>query len=163
MEYELRTIDPDQDEEAFRAAYQWVLEKPDWYQYMDGVASQVNNTYSFENFMKAARNPKEVNLGLFNGRLQAVYTIHDQGDGSFQVHLSADKDVDHLAFLEGARRLREWLFANGARSVFGWLASVNRPMRKFAEEAGFAYCGVSVFKGSLSDRPIQWMRFQAVK
>jgi hypothetical protein len=163
MNYVLRTLDPAKDEAMFKLAYDWIFTRPDWFQYMDGVASIVSDTYSFDNYLKAAKKPTEVNVGLFNGKLRAVYTIQDQKNGSFQVHVGAEQGVDQLALVAGAICLKEWLFANGAREVFGWLASVNRPMAGFAAEAGFSYCGVSVFKGSLNDRPIRWLRYQAVR
>jgi hypothetical protein len=161
--YELRTLDPTKDEALFQEAYSWIMAQPDWFQYLEGVVATVNNCYSYTDYLKAAMKETEVNIGLFNGRLRAVYTIQDQKDGSFQVHVGAEQDVDQMALVAGAIRLREWLFAHGAREVFGWLASVNRPMKKFAEEAGFHYCGLSVFKGSLNDRPIRWLRFSAAR
>lgn len=115
MSYELRTLDPEKDEEAFKIAYQWIMDSPDWFQYLEGVIATVNNCYSFTDYLKASLNPAEVNIGLFNGRLQAVYTIQDQKDGSFQVHIGAEKDVDRLALVEGASRLRRWLFENRDR------------------------------------------------
>lgn len=161
--YILRTLDPAKDEALFQEAYSWIFTRPDWYQYMDGVASVIGNTYSFENYLKEAKEPTEYNVGLFNGKLRAVFTIQDQKDGSCQVHVNAENGVDQLALVAGAVRLREWLFANGVVEIFGWLASINRPMKTFAEQAGFKYCGVSVFRGSLNDKPIRWLRFAAMR
>lgn len=163
MQYELRTLDPERDEEMFKLAYDWIFTRPDWFQYMDGVGSVVSNTYSLENYLSAAKEPTEYNVGLFNGKLRALFTIQDMKDSSFQIHVNAEKGVDQVALIAGAIRLREWMFANGAHELFGFIASINRPMKKFAEQAGFAYCGVSVFRGSLNDRPIRWLRYQAVK
>lgn len=163
MTYTLRTLDPSKDEGLFRESYEWLFVKPEWFQHVDGVASVVDNTYSFENYLAAAMKDTEYNVGLFNGKLQAVFVIQDQGDGSMQVHVSAERGANQPALVAGASQLKDWLFAHGATEIFGWLASVNRPMRKFAEKAGFHYCGVSVFKGSLKDRPIQWMRFSAAR
>jgi hypothetical protein len=162
MTFELRALDPAQDEEMFKASYDWILKSPAWFQYLEGIVATVNNCYSFDDYLKSAMRPNEVNIGLFNSSLQAVYTIQDQGDGSFQVHVGAAPNVDRLALIAGASQLREWLLTRGARDVYGWIASINRPMKKFAEQAGFTYCGVSVFKGSLNDKPIRWLRMQAV-
>lgn len=161
--FELRALDPEGDEVLFRLAYGWLFGRPDWFQYTDGVASVVSNTYSFDNYIQAAKEPTEYNVGMINGKLQALFTIQDQKDGSFQVHVNADRGVDHLALIAGAIQLRQWLFEHGAKEVFGWLPSINRPMKKFAEQAGFTYCGVSIFRGSLNDRPIRWLRYQAVR
>jgi hypothetical protein len=163
MSYTLRTLDPAKDENLFKEAYDWILSAPDWVQHIEGVVANINNCYSYEDYLKAAMKPTEFNIGLFNGKLRAVYTIQDQNAGSFQVHVGAERGVDPLALIAGASQLREWLFAHGARDVYGWVASVNRPFRKIVKDAGFAYCGMSVFKGSLNDRPIRWLRFQAVK
>lgn len=162
MTYSLRTLDPVKDEELFKTMYEWLFQNPEWFQYLDGVSSVVSGTYSFEDYLKAAMKPTEYNVGLFNGKLQAVYVIQDQGDGSIQVHVNAERGADHDALVAGAVRLKDWLFEHGTREVFGWLASVNRPMRKFAEQAGFSYCGVRVYRGSLNDKPIAWLRYQAV-
>jgi RimJ/RimL family protein N-acetyltransferase len=163
MNYELRTLDPARDEKLFKQSYEWLFVKPEWFQYVDGVASVVSNTYSFENYLASAMKATEYNVGLFNGKLQAVYVIQDQGDGSMQVHVNAERGANRDALVAGADCLKRWLFEHGATEIFGWLASINRPMRRFAEQAGFRYCGVSVFKGGLNDRPIRWLRFQAVK
>jgi len=164
MSYELRTLDPTKDEAMFQTAYEWIMAQPDWFQYLEGVVATVNNCYSYTDYLIAAKRPKEVNIGLFrNFTLVALFTVQKEDHNSVQVHVGAEKDVDQLALVAGAIRLREWLFANGAREVFGWLASVNRPMKRFAEEAGFSYCGVRVYKGSLNDHPICWLRYQAVK
>lgn len=162
MTYELRTLDPERDEEMLKTAYDWIFTRPDWFQLMDGVASVVSNTYSFDSYLKSAKEPTEYNVGLFNGKLRAMFTIQDQKDGSLQIHVNAEKDIDQIALVAGANRLREWMFANGARELFGWIASINRPMKRFAKQAGFSYCGVSIFRGSLNDKPIRWLRYMAV-
>lgn len=163
MNYELRALDPTKDESLFQEAYNWLFVNPEWFQYLDGVAANVNNCYSFEDYLKAAMKPTEYNVGLFNGKLRAVYVIQDQGDRSFQVHVNTQRGIDQQMLVTGALQLKDWLFTHGAREVFGYVASINRPMRRFAKAAGFSYCGLSVFKGSLNDKPVRWMRFQAVK
>ncbi len=161
MTYDLQALDPEKDEEMFKQAYNWILSAPDWVQHLEGVVASINNCYSYQDYIEAAMKPTEYNIGLFNGKLQAIYTIQDQGDRSFQTHVGAIRGVDHFALVAGASRLREWLFEHGAVEVYGWVASINRPFRRIVEQAGFYYCGVSVFKGSLNDSPIRWMRFQA--
>ena len=159
--FQLRTLDPEKDEELFKQGYGWLLQKPAWFQYLDGVAGEITGTFSLEKYLNSTKDPNEYNVGLFNGRLQAIYTIQDQKDGSMQVHVNTCEGVDQLALVEGAVHLRKWLFDHGATSVFGWLASVNRPFRRFAERAGFFYCGVRVYRGSLNDKPVAWLRYEA--
>ena len=159
--YEVRALDPVTDEPLFKEAYEWILAAPDWFQYLEGVVATINGCYSWHDYLKAAAAPTEYNIGLFNGKLRAVYTIQDQKDRSFQVHIGAEKGVDETALVNGAIQLKDWLFEHGAVEVFGYLASVNRPMRRFAERAGFSYCGLSVFKGSLNDKPVRWLRYSA--
>ena len=85
MDYELRTLDPEKDEQMFKQAYEWIFTRPDWFQYMDGVASIVSDTYSFDSYLKAAKDPEQYSVGLFNGKLRALFTIQDRKDGSFEV------------------------------------------------------------------------------
>lgn len=162
--HELRTLDPMTDEKDFQTAYDWIFEKPDWFQYLDGVMAVVGNVYSFHNYLSQAKEPTEYNVGLFDGKMTALFTIQDRKDGSFQVHINAPRGVDQQALIAGALQLRDWLFANGAREVYGYLASINRPMKRFAEEAGFHYCGVRIYKGTLNGRtPIAWLRYTTIR
>lgn len=166
MQYEIRSLDPVKDEAMFKQAYEWIFAKPHWLQYTDGVMSIAGNVYSFDNYLKQAKEPTEYNVGVFDGsgNLTALFTIQDRKDGSFQVHVNADRGVDRQALIAGATRLRDWLLANGAREIFGLIADVNRPLRRFAEEAGFTYCGVRIYKGSLNGRrPIAWLRYATAR
>lgn len=160
---ELRALNPDTDQDLFREAYDWIFEAPKWLRQAENIVAGINGCDSWEGYLKAAYSPQECNVGLFSGIMLALFTIQSEGDGCFQVHVNAKPHADTLMLMAAAMQLKEWLFDHGAREVFGFIAERNRPLRRFAERAGFKFSGVSIFKGSMRDRPIRWMRYTALR
>jgi hypothetical protein len=156
---ELRALDPDRDQQLFREAYDWIFEAPPWLRQAENIVAGINGCDSSEGYLKAAQDPKEVNIGLFGTEMQALFTIQNEGDGCFQVHVNAKPNAPAGEMIAAAIQLRDTLFSQGAIEIFGFIAERNRPLRRFAEFAGFKFSGVSIFKGSMRDRPIRWMRY----
>ena len=173
---ELRGLDPDRDQQLFREAYDWIFVAPKWLRQAENIVAGINGCDSWEGYLKAAQDPKEVNIGLFGESMEALFTIQNEGDGCFQVHVNAKPHGRriHRAHLQGwtaptgemiaaAIQLRDTLFAQGANEIFGFIAERNRPLRRFADLAGFNFSGVSIFKGSMRDRPVRWLRYCALR
>ncbi len=160
---ELRALDPDRDGQLFREAYDWIFEAPRWLRQAENIVAGINGCDSWEGYLKAAHDPKEVNIGLFAGSMQALFTIQDEGCACFQVHINAKPHGPAGEMIAAAIQLRDTLFSQGAIEIFGFIAERNRPLRRFAEIAGFKFSGVSIFKGSMRDRPIRWMRYCALR
>lgn len=163
---ELRALDPDTDQHLFREAYDWIFEAPKWLRQAENIVAGINGCDSWEGYLKAAYSPQECNVGLFSdfsGIMQALFTIQSEGDGCFQVHVNARPHAETSMLVAAAIQLKEWLFQAGAKEVFGYVAERNRPLKKFAEQVGFKFSGVSIFKGSMRDRPIRWMRYTALR
>lgn len=160
---ELRTLNPDLDAHLFREAYDWIYEAPKWLRQSENIVAGINGCDSWEAYLKAAHRAKEANVGLFSGIMLALFTIQDEGYGAFQVHVNAKPHADTLAMMAAAMQLKKLLFDTGAREVYGYIAERNRPLRRFAEQAGFYNTGVSIFKGSMRDRPVRWLRYSALR
>lgn len=160
---ELRALDPDRDVDLFREAHNWIFEAPPWLRQAENIVAGINGCDTWEGYLKAAYSPKECNVGLFDGIMLALFTIQSEGDGCFQVHVNAKPHADTLMLMAAAMQIKQWLFDRGANEVFGFVAERNRPLRRFAEQVGFKFSGVSIFKGSMRDRPIRWMRYAAFR
>jgi len=160
---ELRALDPRSDAHLFRQAYDWIFEAPEWLRQAENIVAGINGCDSWEGYLKAALDPKEVNIGLFGQSMVALFTIQNEGEGCFQVHVNAKPNAPAGEMVAAAIQLRDTLFAQGASEIFGFIAERNRPLRRFAELAGFKFSGVSIFKGSMRDRPIRWMRYTVLR
>lgn len=160
---ELRALDPERDQQLFREAYDWIFEAPLWLRQAENIVAGINGCDSWEGYLKAAYSPKEVNIGLFHGIMLALFTIQNEGDGCFQVHVNAKPGSPAGEMIAASIQLRDTLFAQGATEIFGFIAERNRPLRRFAELAGFKFSGVSIFKGSMRDRPIRWLRYCVIR
>jgi hypothetical protein len=160
---ELRTLDPKADEQLFREAYDWIFEAPPWLRQAENIVAGINGCDSWEGYLKAAFSPKEFNIGLFHGIMLALFTIQREDNASFQVHVNAKPHAPAGEMIAASIQLRNALFAQGATEIFGFIAERNRPLRRFAEMAGFKFSGVSIFKGSMRDRPIRWMRYTVLR
>lgn len=158
---ELRALNPEVDQALLRAAYDWIFEAPPWLRQAENIVAGINGCDSWEGYLKAALSPKETNIGLFNETMLALFTIQAEGEGCFQVHVNAKPDAPVTEMIAAAIQLRDLLFRQGAMEVYGFVAERNRPLRRFAELVGFRFSGVSIFKGSMRDRPIRWMRYYA--
>lgn len=160
---ELRALDPDRDQDLFRQAYDWIFEAPPWLRQAENIVAGINGCDSWEGYLKAAYSPKECNVGLFDGIMLAMFTIQSEGDGCFQVHVNTKPGAPAGVVAAAAAQLRDNLFAQGATEIFGFIAERNRPLRRFAEVVGFKFSGVSIFKGTMRDRPIRWMRYTVLR
>jgi hypothetical protein len=156
MSLSIRALDPIKDQDLFAEAYSWRTVKR--------LARSQEGVIDFAGFSHPE--PNEVAMGLFNGRLQAVFLIQDHGRGSFETHFTCKPGTSRETLSVGALTIKNWLFEKGgAREVYGWLrerhAYPNHPVRKFVESIGMfedLHCQKCVFRGTLT---LWWRRFVA--
>jgi hypothetical protein len=117
----MRSLNPQTEQELFRQAYEW-------------RQSPRRHRISFEDF--AADSPSQITLGLFNGELQAVYFFHQTGPTEFQAHFTSRRGADRSLVLAGAITLVKWFQENNLEMVV-YIDKRNKPLCRFAEEAGF--------------------------
>ena len=125
-DYKLRPLDPEEDIELFRVAYNWRSTPKRHTQ---------PTRMPFETF--SANNPTQLVIGLFNGELQAVYAIVEWEPRRFEVHFTSAKSAPKEPVRLGAQQVLNFMLENGAKEVVAFVVSRNRPLRRFVESIGF--------------------------
>jgi hypothetical protein len=123
----LRALDPVDDLQHYRDAYEWRGHKKPSRARPDMI--------SFEDFN--ARDPSQIVMGLFNGQLCAVYLIIEIAPGIFDTHFTSKRGVSRNYVLAGARFLLSWLLENGAIEVLAFVSPYNKPLCQFVEAIGY--------------------------
>lgn len=130
----LRALDPQTDIDLFREAYGWRSARP---------SPLRPDRMSFEDF--SADNPRQVVVGLFHGKLQAVYLIQETAPAIYDTHFTSNRTAPKENVLAGARLLLTWLLENGAEEVVAYVSERNKPLGRFVEAVGFTPVGVSEY------------------
>lgn len=121
----LRLLQPEQDVDLFRRAYDW-----------RGQKKHVQpDRMPFEVF--SAPDPSHIAVGLFNGELLAVYFLHEIEPSKFQAHFTSQRGVSRQVLLNGAQKVIKAFLENGATQIEAWIQERNRPLRRFVETLGF--------------------------
>ena len=154
--YTIRALNPEKDRELFAEAYEWRSHKR--------LSRDVEGIIDFEDFVNLG--PDEVLMGLFNGKLQAVYLIQDRGERRFEVHFTNRPGLARELLAAGALTIKNWLFENGASEIYGWIRerhfNPRHPVRQFAESIGFWPSG-DLHVGGRGGRTFWWRKFSAVR
>lgn len=158
-----RRLDPEADVECFRLAYGWDRDAPRWYREMDSVFGD----YSLNEYVAKAREATQVNIGLFEGReIFAMITTNlvamttdPTASGVYDLHLAAARHAGAEKIVRAFESIRRQMFEDlNALALYGWVASVNRPLVRLSRRLGFKPDGLLMFKGSVRGRVIRWER-----
>lgn len=125
----IRALDPAMEPELFREAYSW---RPGRKKHLQP------DRMSFEEF--SADDPKQIVMGLFNGRLCAVFLFREFRRGWFETHFTTRRDAPKDYILTAAHTLAEWFTGNGA-GLTADIIERNTPLRRFVELIGFRKAG----------------------
>lgn len=136
--YTLRLLNPLEDGDLYREAYYW-RERPKKHVQPDRMG--------LDEF--ASDDPRHLTIGLFNGRLLAVYFLHETEPGNFQAHFTSRRNVSYFTLLEGARKVTRAILQNGGSQIHAWITPRNKPLRRFLEALKF--------------HPVETMSFQKNK
>lgn len=121
----IRALDPLTEIELFREAYSW---RPKGKKYLQP------HPMDFEDF--AANDPNQIVMGLFNGKLCAVFMFREFQPGWLETHFTTRRDAQKDNVLLGALTLADWC----VERRFGLTANIverNTPLRRFVEAIGF--------------------------
>lgn len=121
----IRALDPSTDLELFREAYSWRAK---------GKKHLQPHPMDFGEF--AAVDPRQVVMGLFNGRLCAVFMFREFQPGWLETHFTTRRDAEKNSVLLGALTLADWCAEQG----LGLTANIverNTPLRRFVKAIGF--------------------------
>lgn len=158
-----RRLDPEADVECFRLAYGWDRDAPRWYREMDSVFGD----YTFDEYVAKAREATQINVGLFEGtemfamittNLVAATTDPVQY-GVYDLHLAAARHAGAEKIVGAFASIRRQMFEDlNALALYGWVASVNRPLVSLSRRLGFVPDGLLMFKGMVRGKVIRWER-----
>lgn len=158
-----RRLDPDRDVERFRRAYGWDRDAPRWYSEMDAVFGD----YAFDEYVAKAREVTQVNIGLFEGEEMfamittnlVAMTTTPAPSGVYDLHLAAARHAGAEKIVRAFISIRRQMFEDlNALALYGWVASVNRPLMRLSRRLGFKPDGMLMLKGSVREGVIRWRR-----
>lgn len=127
-EYSLRLLEPTEDAELFRLAYEWRT-RPKSHVQPDRMP--------FEEF--AAEKDDQIAIGLFNGELRAVYFLHETEPTKYQCHFTSERGTRVPTLVAAARQVAADFFAAGATELHAWVTKRNTALRSFLSQSGFTY------------------------
>jgi hypothetical protein len=124
----LRPLDPIDDLELYREAYDW-RQTPKRHT----SAPQL----PFESFID--NDPTHLTIGLFNGELLAVYFLREWEPTKYEAHFTSKKNVPRETLLLGAKAILNLMLDNGATEVDALILPTNKPLRQFVTDLGMEY------------------------
>lgn len=137
----MRGLDPAQDIELFREAYNW--------------RSGPRERISFESFTGGSN---QAILGLFNGEFIAVYMIKEYAQGCFDLHFTSKRKTPREYLVAGGINITSWLITEGARDVSAVIMERHCSLRRFLEDCGYSKDKELIFDSSRH----KWLRYVAV-
>lgn len=155
MKYEIRRLDPKKDGALFVTVFEWLLAAPEWLQTSEGIDPTVRIT--------SIRNPANVFIGIFvEGELSAVVSLTLTGKHIYEVSLEARRGTNlELIALAGCE-IRDQMFRYGMQCAYTWTPRWNRPVLAVNKAIGFQPDNVSMWRGSVGDRTMEWVRYSLV-
>ena len=149
-----RRLSPVEDKTLLREAYLWDQDRPQWYRDMDAVYGPDN----FQAYIEAAKGIRRIDVGVFDASLIGVFILSERQPSVFDVHVMAKRGASNEILADAAHQIRWQLFAQGAQSISGWIASRNKPLLALANMVGFIRTSLAMLKGTYRGRVINWVQ-----
>lgn len=152
MNYSVRRLDPDKDAQAFQDAFDWLLSAPEWLQTTE-VADKSSR-------LAFVRDPRCVCVGVFIGNeLTAVVSLLLTGQHTYEVFLEAKRGTPAEVIVLAGCEIREQMFRYGMQYAYTWTPRWNRGVLAINKAIGFRPDNVSMWRGSIGNRTIEWVRY----
>jgi len=144
----IRLINNDID--LLTEAYKWQFDTPKWFQETMSVWPESKDEY-LEN------SKQEVHYGIFDGdELISSLRCVEAAPYVMEMHWAMKRKVDFNLIFSDAQVIRDHLFANDVKMLYGYIASRNQSLIKFAKNLGFYDTGSRRYKGLSKNKVIEW-------
>ena len=156
----IRRLDPFFDVELLRLAHGWDKETPQWYREMDEIFDS-----TLDEYLARAREETQANIGLFEGdEMFALVYVNLVGSGVLDAHLAVKRKASPEKVLAGIVEIRDSLFRQlNTKIIYAWLARQNRPLVKMVLRCGFRLDGLTMLKGSIRGKIVEWVRVSCTR
>jgi hypothetical protein len=156
MSYDIRRLDPITDSALFEAAYNWLVDSPQWRKDTEAVFGTLDR----EEYLAATHAPHRIDIGVFeDGELTALVTLTLVGHSTYEVHFEASRGASAKTVVAAGWEIRDQMFRYGMQCAYTWTPHWNRRVLAINKAIGFQPDNVSMWRGSIGDRTIEWVRY----
>lgn len=142
----IRLLDHEKDMPVLEEAWNWRNSAPQWFRDSLDIFKE-----SWEEFLVAV--PDELHYGIFvDEKPTAVVRLIEAYPAVYNIHLSAKRKTDFNIILDYGLRLRNFLFENEVKGMYGWIVKENRGVCHLYEQLGFTDTGIRCYKGMIGNR-----------
>lgn len=133
---ELRLLDPIEDIELFREAYNW---RPHPKRHAQ------TNRAPFESFI--SDDPRQMVIGLFNDQFIAAFVLYEFDPQRYECHFTSRRGSSKETLIEGGKQIRDACLQNGAKELCAWVTKRNLALKAYLESLGFSPAEEKEFDG----------------
>lgn len=157
---EIRRLNPADDRELFEAAWHWLDESPQWRKETAAVFSAID----YDGYMAEALDPDRIDVGVWDSeKFIAIITLTQTSKDVYEIHFEASRHANMEALIEAGWNVRHLMFKQyNAREGFTYTVKQNRAVLAMDRTIGFTDDNISIFKGQLRGKPLEWVRISMV-
>lgn len=161
MNWYIRRLDPNTDEQLFEQMYDWLVGGPVWLRQCEAAWGPTDH----DNYLAATHGEHRVDIGIFVAdTLQACVTLTCATPNIYEVHLGARQGTNLRLIVQAGWAIRDQLFGEyGAEEVFLWTPRWNRPVRNAIKAIGFTPTNVTMWRGTYRGRLIEWVGYSIAR
>lgn len=146
------------DEALIRGAYGWREAFPRWFQVMLSEGGPGNEWDEYW-----AISQRCIEFGVFDDtEMFGLISLEPQGPSRMAAHISAKRGSNAEALAYAAFVVRDWLFKQGIKEIFAWVAARHPSLKKLCVLSGLKPDTLTMIKGVDRGRLIHWERYSAV-
>lgn len=153
----IRRLNPITDDSLFMQVYGWLEDSPRWRQESEGVWGST----APDEWLAATHDPTRIDIGVWDaGELVGDIVLVLRAVGVYEAHLHARRGTKAEVIVEAVETAAAQLFGEyGAESVFAWVPTFNRAMRRIIKAIGFRADGITMWRGTCRGRLVEWTKF----
>lgn len=162
MDFTLRRLSPDADRELLLLGLQWdTQDAPEWFRRAEAVWSGDTP----EVYLARARRPEQADLLVEeNGYSAGIITVEMIAPGVAELFFSAPRRsrpelLTQACWQVGSQLLRDGL----AAKLVSWVCTLNRGALRLNRACGMQETGISLLKGSVRGRVLEWRRLELTR
>lgn len=149
-------LNPQKDKSHFETVWKWQFEKSAWWQKMYAVWEK-----DFDGFFQKASRLNELSFGIFDReKLIGFFTLEELSRGVFNVHVETDRTkISYEKLFEAVFILRRHISEKGGAKIVTCIASINKPLKRFALNVGFVKTNGKVLRGNFKNKILEWEEY----
>jgi hypothetical protein len=152
----LRRLDPRTDTIHLATAWGWLGESPRWRR----VTESIFGADSLDSYLYNAGGDRTVSIGVFdNDKLVALFGLILRAKDTYEVFLQAARGTNPELVAQAGCTIRSQMVAYGMQHAFAWVPRWNRPLAGILAANNFRRDHITMFRGNMGGRVIEWHRY----